>query len=323
MWLFETKEGIAVFVLLMVLAAILLYAISCFIISHFLYLGHLRRSNKNKWSRKCSQKEPLQMQMYNEGLAWSAANAEFKKDVHIVNEGLNLYGEYYDFGFDRCILFVCGRTEGLGYAYYFVQPYRDLGFNVLAIDARAHGESDGKYNTVGFEEHKDLLAWAKFLHEEHGVKNIVFHGICIGSSCALMALTSKDAPDYLGGLIAEGMYPNFYESFKNHMKEFLQPEYPVMPLVRMWKKHYTGHDMRFGNIDIIDKLNKPLLMIHSKEDKYSLPSEAEKLYAKCGCEKKMLVWYPHGKHSKLRIVDPELYNKAVTDYLNTYFPKEN
>lgn len=319
MWIFETKQGFVIFIVCAVIALMFIGAVCCLIISHFLYTLQLKRTKKSKWGRRCSQNEPQQLQMYNEGLAWSAAHQAYKKDLHIINEGLNLYAEYYDFGFDRAVLFVPGRTEGLCYGYYFVQPYRECGFNVLTIDPRAHGESDGTYNTVGFDEYKDVLKWAKLLHEEYGIKSIVLHGICIGSSCALMALTSEDCPPYLDGLIAEGMYPNFYESFKNHMKEFKQPEYPIMPLVDMWMKLYTGYSMKYGNIDIIDKLNKPLLMIHSKEDLYSLPKEAEKLYAKCPHDKKSLVWFEHGAHSKLRIMDPKKYDDAVKAFLKTYF----
>ncbi|MBR1974372.1 MAG: alpha/beta fold hydrolase [Clostridia bacterium] len=232
MWLFETKEGIAVFVVCIVVALALSVFLSCLFVARFLVILQLKRTKKSKWGRQCSQQETVQLKMYNDGVAWSEQNQAYKKDVHIVNEGLNLYGEYYDYGYDRALIFVAGRTEGLRYGYYFAKPYPELGYNVLTLDARAHGESDGTFNTVGFEEHKDLLAWAKLLHDEYGIKHIVFHGICIGSSCALMALTSKDCPDYLEGLIAEGMYPNFYETFKNHMVgDFHQPEWPTMPLV--------------------------------------------------------------------------------------------
>ncbi|MBQ4270118.1 MAG: alpha/beta hydrolase [Clostridia bacterium] len=324
MWLFETKEGVATFILCLLLAVALFAVFSSLLVSHFLFVLQLKRTKKTKWARECSKKEPTQLKMYEEGVAWSKKNQAYKKDVHVVNDGLNLYGEYYDFGFDRVVIFVAGRTEGLGYGYYFAAPYRGLGFNVLTIDARAHGESDGTYNTVGFEEHKDLLVWAKFLHEEYGVKSIILHGICIGSSCSLFALTSENCPPYIDGLIAEGMYPNFYESFKNHMtSDYHQPAWPVMPLVRAWMKRYTGHDMRYGNIDVIDKLQKPLLMIHSKEDRYSLPSEAEKLYAKCPHDKKTIVWFERGAHSKLRPTDPERYDEAVAQFLTTYFPKKN
>ena len=106
MWLFETKEGIAVFIVCIVVAVALFAFICCLVISHFLYRGHLTRRNKNQWSRKCSQKEAVQMQMYEEGLVWGEENAEFKKDVHIVNDGLNLYGEYYDFGYDKALIFI-------------------------------------------------------------------------------------------------------------------------------------------------------------------------------------------------------------------------
>ena len=323
MWLFETKEGIATLIVCIIVAVALFTLLSYVCVSHFLFVLQMKRTKKTKWTRACSSKQPLQQQMYAEGLVWSEKNQAYKKDLHIVNEGLNLYGEYYDYGYERAVIFVAGRTEGLGYGYYFVQQYPSLGFNVLTIDSRSHGESDGTYNTIGFEEHKDLLAWAKLLHEEYGIKSIIFHGICIGSSCSLMALTSKDCPDYLDGLIAEGMYPNFYESFKNHMTgDYHQPAWPVMPMVRAWMKHYTGHDIRFGNIDIMDKMQKPLLMIHSKEDPYSLPSEAEKLFEKCPHENKMLVWFEHGGHSKLRPTDPEKYDKAIADFIAAYCLKE-
>lgn len=324
MWLFKTPEGIVVFILCILAALTLFYFLSCVIVSYILFILQLKRTSKKKWARQVSKKQPIMIKMYNEGMDWREKNKEFKKDVHIVNDGLNLYGEYYDFGFDRAVFFIPGRTESLGYSFYFVQPYKELGFNVLTIDARAHGESDGVYNTVGFEEHKDVLAWSKFLYEECGMKNILLHGICIGSSAALMALTKKDCPNYVCGLIADGMYTTFYESFKNHMvSDYKQPEWPVMPLVTMWMKHYTGHNMKFGNIHIMDKLDKPLLMIHSKEDKYSLPSGAKILYEKCPHNNKMIVWFEHGAHSKLRVTDPNKYDSAIETFINKYFPKEN
>ena len=289
------------------------------IVSHILYTMHLKRTKPEKWTRGCSCNEPDQMKMYDEGLEWSKKNAQYKKDLHIVNEGLNLYAEYYDFGYDKALIFIAGRTEGLGYGYYFSKPYPEMGFNVLTIDPRAHGESDGKYNTLGYEEHKDLIAWAKLLHDEYSIKKIVLHGICIGSSCALMALVSDNCPDYIDGMIAEGMYPNFSESFKNHMIELEKPIFPALQMVNMWMRIYTGHSMRKGNIDIIHRLEKPILMLHSKEDIYSTPENAQKLYDKVPHENKELVWFEHGAHSKLRITDTERYDSAVKAFLSKYF----
>ncbi len=284
------------------------------IVGYIIYTMHLKRTKKTKWTRACSEATPVQMAMYDTGVQWSEENLARKKDVHIVSEGLNLYGEFYDFGSDKTVILVGGRTEGLRYSYYFARPYSECGFNVLTIDNRAHGESEGKYNTVGFEEHKDLLAWAKYIHENHHSATVIFHGICIGSAGCLYALTSDRCPDYIRGIVADGMYPNFWESFRNHMIELKKPMFGLH-FINAWMKVLTGHSMKYGPIDVIGKLDRPILMLHGRKDLYSLPSEAERLYDKCGSEVKKIVWFDEGTHSRLRYLDPEKYDAAIKDFL--------
>ena len=317
--MFDTPLGITLFIIICVLALILITLLNFYLVGHILRLAILTRSHKNKWTRGCPVKEPLQIEMYDIGQKWHDANVASKKELHIENEGFNLYGEYFDFGFDRALIFVSGRTEALGYGYYFVQPYKELGYNVFVFDQRAHGHSDGKYNTLGFEEHKDLIKWAELLHDTYGNKSILLHGICIGSSCCLQALVSDKCPDYICGMIADGMYTRFYDSFKNHLVKFKQPKNLLTPFVNMSFKLATGHTMRIGNIDFIDKLTKPILFIHSKKDRYSVPSMAEALYAKVSHDKKKLVWFEDGAHSRLRPVDTERYDGAIKEFLAEHF----
>lgn len=293
--------------------------ISFLIVAHILFTIHLKRTKKEKWSRECSNDEPAQLAMYAEGVNWADVHARARRSLHLINEGLNLYAEYYDFGYDRAVIVVPGRTEGLRYGYYFASPYEKSGCNVLVIDQRAHGESDGMYNTVGFEEYKDVIAWAKLLHDQFAVKSILLHGICIGASCALFAITAENCPDYIDGMVAEGMYPTFYDSFKNHMVERKKPTFPTMFFVDLWMRVYTGHTMKYGPIHVIDHLHKPILMLHSKEDAYSLPDTATELYERCGADRKELVWFETGIHSQLRITDPNRYDGAIEDFVARNF----
>lgn len=274
------------------------------------------RRDPKMWSRECSDPNPEQVAMYESGLRWAEEHRGARKDLHIVNEGMNLYAEYYDLGSDRAVIVIPGRTEGLRYGYYFAPPYANHGYNVLVIDQRAHGESDGRYNCIGFDEHRDLLCWAELLRSEFGIRSILLHGICIGSACALYALTSEAAPDCFEGLVAEGMYPNFYESYMYHMKELKKPTF-IMPLVDFWMKHYTGHSMRPGPLDRIDRYEKPFLMLHGTADLYSLPARAQELYEKAGTapEEKRLVWFEGGRHSRLRITDTARYDGAIEAFL--------
>ncbi len=303
-------------VISLIASGLFMWVLSYFVASYLVYVKTLKRRSKDDWGRTISDtNDPELKEMYDLGYAWHDANISYKKDVHIVNNGLNLYGEYYDFGSDRCVMILSGRTESLVYGYYFAIPYANNGCNVLVMDPRGHGFSDGEYNTTGFEESKDDIAWVKFLQEEFNIRSVIFHGICIGAAGGMYALTSGECPDCVEAIVTEGMFANFYESMKNHLIERKKPTFIMTDLINAWMKRYTGHSMKFGPIDVIQKLDRPLLMLHSKEDLYSVEEYAQKLYDKAGCENKKIVWFDHGRHSMLRITDTERYDSAITDFL--------
>lgn len=304
------------FVLVNAGIGLVLWVLSFFVASYFVYTKTLKRGSRDKWSRELPKDLPPEQElMYNAGLLWAEENKEHKTDVHIVNKGLNLYGEYYDFGSKKCVIVLSGRTETLKYGYYFGIPYVKNGYNLLVLDPRGHGLSDGEYNTVGFEESGDAIAWVKHIKDNFGVESVIFHGICIGAAGGMLAITNEECPDIVHGIVTEGMFSNFRESVKNHMIEQKKSTFVVLDMVDKWMKHYTGHSMKYGPIDVIDKLDKPLLMLHSKEDLYSTPYYAEKLYDKAGTRDKRLVWFEHGKHSMLRITDTNRYDTAITEFL--------
>ena len=300
----------------LVLPGVAIWIISYFVASKQVYLQTLKRATKDSWGRDYpSEAEERTVKMYQEGKAWADKNVKYKKDVHIENNGLNLYGEYYDFGADKCVFVLSGRTEALRYCYYFAIPYAECGFNVLAVDPRAHGLSDGEYNTVGFEESKDAVAWTKFLKENFGIKHVILHGICIGAAGGVLAIANEDCPDIVDGIVTEGMFVNFAESVKNHLIEKKKPVFIMLDLISNQMVKYTGHSMKVGPIDFIDKMNKPLLMLHSKEDKYSKADKAVELFEKAGTDKKRIVWFEKGDHSMLRITDTQRYDGAIKEFI--------
>lgn len=303
-----------------VLSGVGFYLFSVVYASYLVYIRTLSRQSKDDWGRQVSEQTPAQLELDRRGMEWFEANKDKKQDVHIVNEGLNLYGEFYDFGSKNAVMILSGRTESLRYGYFFAAPYAKAGFSVLVVDPRAHGWSDGKFNTVGFEESKDQKAWARFLEEKHGIENLVFHGICIGAAGGMLAITSEDCPTCVKGLVTEGMFPNFWESMHNHVIERKRDMFPIMQCIDMWSKHYTGHSMRRGPIDVIGKMDKPLLMIQSKEDPYSTAAYAQKMYDLCPSEKKTLRYFESGGHSQLRLLYEEQYDEAITAFLQANFP---
>ena len=311
-----SAELIIAIILGWILLSICFYLFSIVYASHCIYTQTLKRRSKEQWGRNPTFQSELSKQMDKEGLNWQKQHQAYKQDVHIFNQGLNLYGEYYDLGFDKAVMILSGRTDSLRYGYYFAKPYADAGFNILVIDSRAHGLSDGEYNTLGFEESKDAIAWVKFLEQTYSIKIVVFHGICIGAAGGMLAITSPDCPDCVKGIVTEGMFANFGESMKNHLIERKKLWFPVMQCIDFWCKKYTGHSMRKGPIDVISSLSKPLLMIQSKMDPYSTVDNAKILYDLCPTEDKKLVLYDRGGHSMLRVTDTQKYDSEITLFLH-------
>ena len=279
------------------------------------FVTTLVRRNKKKWDRNLHFKVEPQITMDGIGIDWMKKNVQYKEDVHVVNGKINLYGEYFDFGSDKCVMILSGRTESLRYGYYFAKPYAESGYNVLVMDPRAHGNSDGVFNTLGREESKDDLQWINFLINEKGIKQIVLHGICIGAAGGMYTITNPECPDCVAGIVTEGMFANFYESMRNHLIEFHTLVFPVMQTINMLYKICTGYTMRKGPLDVIDTLDKPILMLHSEEDPYSTPDFARKLYDTCGSKNKEIVWFSKGGHSVLRFIDTEKYDSSIKAFL--------
>ena len=299
---------------------VLFWISSYFIIAYIVYRITLVRTSPKKWSRECSlSDDEEQIEMYKQAEEWLSQYEDKKTDVDIVNEGFHLFGEYLDFGFNKAVILIAGRTEGCKYSYYFAEPYRRAGYNILVIDNRSHGLSDGKYNSLGLKEYSDIIAWGKFLHDCKNNERIVLHGICIGSATALYTLISEKCPDYIAGMVADGMYTDFRETTKNHMIEQNRPINPCLDLFMWFFKVFTKEDaVKYGPIKVIDQLKKPILFIYSKEDIYSVPEKAQLLYDACQ-SKKQLAWFEKGGHSRVRINNQEKYDNTVVEYLNENF----
>ncbi len=310
-------------VILAILAAVALSGLIFMLIYTYpiakrVYEEQLVRTSQEKWGRCCSFPDDAeQVQMWNDGVAWMEKNRERITPLEIENDGLRLYGEYFDFGQDRCVIILPGRCESLMYSYYFAPPYEKAGFNVLVIDTRCHGESDGKYNTIGVKESQDVLVWAKLVHERFGNREIYFHGICIGTSSGLFALRADRCPDYLRGIVTEGCYVSFPETFKRHMMALNRPLFPVLQLA-MWQIYrHTGTNVyKDKPISAIQKI-KPdcrVLFLYGEKDIFSIPEKSRKLFAACVAKDKKLVWFDRGGHSHLRINNTEKYDQAIIDF---------
>src|SRR5512143_456957 len=103
------------------------------------------------------------------GLEYEAV--EFK-----ATDGLTLRGVWIPcIDTDKAILFLHGHDSSYDFDLYRAPALHGAGFNVLYFDFRAHGRSEGKRKTFGYEERRDVLGAVEWL-KKRGMQHIGVYG---------------------------------------------------------------------------------------------------------------------------------------------------
>ncbi|MCL2861331.1 MAG: alpha/beta hydrolase [Firmicutes bacterium] len=283
----------------------------------------MRRNTKKKRTRECTNlKDEQQMMMFEEGTQWAEQFKDKTEQLHIVShDKLNLYGEYINLGYDKCVVILQGRTESLLYSYYFADVYAKNGYNILVIDVRSHGLSDGKYQTQGVKESDDLILWIKLINEKYKIHDFALHGICIGAASAIYAYVKmkNEGSNLIKRIVTDGIFQSNYEIYKMHFKSFNKRAFPVLPLVFFFAFIFAGARL-FKNspMKCMKDIEIPILFIWSEKDLYSVKPKSEELFEACVSEFKEVAFFPEGRHSHVRSTQPEGYDEAIDAFLKKY-----
>ena len=276
------------------------------------------RGKSGSWGREhCSEPGNEQLEeMWVKGLEWQKGEASFIKELSIKsNDGLKLVGEWFDYGFDKTVIILPGRRETLVYSYFYSNPYKDAGVNVLVVDQRAHGFSEGKYSTGCIKEAEDVSLWMKYLHDELGQKEIILHGICVGTCCSTIVATKYKA-DYLKAIILDSAFVSYKEIYKNHYVETGHKLFPVFYQIWWWFKRYTKCDINESYPEkYMPQIDLPILFIWGTKDVYCVPEKSQELYDACASKNKEIQWFEGATHSKVRLFDSDRYDSVIRDFL--------
>jgi Predicted hydrolase of the alpha/beta-hydrolase fold len=83
---------------------------------------------------------------------------EYEEAVVETREGFKLRGWFIPRGTDRTVVVIHGYTSSRwgDYVEKSVEMLARRGFNVALFDMRAHGESEGRFTTLGYLEAEDV-----------------------------------------------------------------------------------------------------------------------------------------------------------------------
>ena len=280
----------------------------------------IRSEEGTLFPRGCSAPEiDYHLDMFNQGMKWREDNISFMKEVQITSLGDKLFGEYFDFGFDRAIILLPGRAETCWYACYYGEPFKKAGYNLLCIDPRAHGLSEGKVITMGKLEGEDAINWAKFLHDEHHIKHVCLYGLCGGGTAACIALANENCPSYIDLFINDGMPYSFVRVFKLRTKHQGHMTFPVtQEFMYLVKKHSHINPYSLAPYKLIRKIKVPTLFMGGTLDFSAPPSDLKKLYDNSASNDKQIHVFDNCRHSHLRYDSKEEYDNLVISFLKNH-----
>jgi len=300
-----------------------------FVTAHIIFLNTLyvdpKKEKKREFTVVSKDKDnPIQLaqeDMFNIGTEWANQFKDKIHDLHMVNDSLNLYAQYVDFGHDKCAIIIQGRTESLLYSYYFAKPYADNGYNILVIDTRGHGLSEGKYLTAGVLDSKDVVKWIDLVSSQFNINNFLIHGICVGAAVGVLAFNEfkkRGGDNPIKKLVFDGAYPSYYSIFRQHHIEKKKPVWPFIHLVFFIVWLRTG--ARLGKNAPIKQIKHldpelPILFMYSKQDFYVLPQHGQKLFDACPSQNKQIKFLDIGRHSHVRYNQTGEYDGTIENFL--------
>jgi pimeloyl-ACP methyl ester carboxylesterase len=221
------------------------------------------------------------------------------------------------------------RSVMLGRAKFLVEA----GYDVLAVDLRAHGESDGRYVTPGFKEAEDLLNAAAYLLERNPGRPLVLFGHSYGAVAVLHA-TARTSP--AKAAVADAPFMSqadvmrrFVAYVRNDPKAPLAAKIFIgvvrWPGVRwlMGVEFYlrTGVNVNRREVDaitVVPRIKKtPVLFIAGQTDPISPAANVQRLFDAAPCPGKRIVVLPATDHQTYSPSSKELYERTVLEFLES------
>lgn len=189
------------------------------------------------------------------------------------------------------------------------------GHNVLLVDQRAHGESEGKCLTFGILERKDCLCWINYVKEHFREDTpIILVGISMGASTVLMA-TDLGLPSNVKGIIADSSYNSPRDIICKVSKDRKYPVKTTYPIIKAAAKIWGRFNLEESSAEkALKTCTIPVLLIHGEEDHFVPCEMSRKNYEACASRKTLLT-IPGAGHGLGYMVDYDAYTNAVETFL--------
>lgn len=240
-------------------------------------------------------------------------SAPFETVTITSDDGLKLSGRYYHVKDNAPLEIQCHGYKGNAIRDFSGnwKIANEAGRNVLLIDQRSHGNSEGNTITFGILERTDVLNWIKYATERFGDIPIILSGVSMGAATVLM-VSELELPANVKGIIADCPY----DAPSNIIKKVLgadmgMPVKLVYPLIRLGGVLYGKFNLDAASpVVAVPNTNIPILLIHGDDDRFVPYNMSCNIYT-AAPDKIEFHTIKGAGHAYNYATDPETYTEIV------------
>jgi len=172
------------------------------------------------------------------------------------------------------------------------------GCTLLLVSLRAHGDSTGEFNDIGYSARHDVIAAVEFLERHRPGKPIVVLGASLGAAAAVFA--SGELAHRVMGYILESPYKDLKTAVRNRTENALPPvldelAYRGLLLVSCWILPDLNKISPLAAIGGIPG-DVPVLILAGGDDRHARPEEARALHDRVRAHSRLIVFEQGGAH---------------------------
>ena len=247
------------------------------------------------------------------------SDAPFEEVTIRSKEGLILYANYYHHQDGAPLEIHCHGYKGNALRDFCGAwaVAKESGHNVLLIDQRCHGRSEGHTITFGILEKTDVIRWIGWANERFGEVPILLSGVSMGAATVLMA-SGCELPENVKGIIADCPFDAPTNIIKKVLGQDMGlPVKLVYPLIRLGSRLYGRFDLGSDSpVEAVKRAKKPILLIHGDDDRFVPYPMSQNIHA-AAPEKIRFHTVPGAGHAMDQIWDFETYRKVVTEFTSS------
>lgn len=238
-------------------------------------------------------------------------------------DGIQLRGTYIENSepTNNTVILLHGLFQNRTMCLPYIRIYRNLGYNVLLIDLRGHGESGGSHTDWGLSEQGDMDAWMAFLKKRNPHMTVGLHGISLGAAMSLLYAGGSHGSN-VSFVVADSSYGNIIALGQEKLREAQADKWTIRgyklldPFFQGAMYYHTGKLV--SNIEpaqAVKHITAPVLFLHGSDDALVPVKTAKSLYDNCRSLQKDIYIFGHSGHAVGIATNKDEYIDVVTDFL--------